>query len=38
LKDRVAVGAGSIVRDTIPADSMAAGAPAVVKKKLDFDA
>jgi acetyltransferase-like isoleucine patch superfamily enzyme len=36
LGDRVAIGAGSVVRGTIPADSMAAGAPAIVRKKLDF--
>jgi acetyltransferase-like isoleucine patch superfamily enzyme len=36
LNDRVVVGAGSVVRDSIPSDSMAAGTPATVRKHLDF--
>ena len=36
LGDRVVIGAGSIVRGAIPSDTMAAGAPAVVRKRLDF--
>jgi acetyltransferase-like isoleucine patch superfamily enzyme len=38
LGDRVVVGAGSVVRDSIPSDSMAAGAPATVRKHLEFGA
>jgi acetyltransferase-like isoleucine patch superfamily enzyme len=38
LEDRVTIGSGSVVRGTIPRGNMAAGAPAVVKKKLDFGA
>jgi acetyltransferase-like isoleucine patch superfamily enzyme len=37
LGDRVAIGAGSVVRGAIPAASMAAGSPATVRKNLHFD-
>ena len=36
LGDRVVIGAGSVVRDAIPSESLATGAPATVKKNLDF--
>jgi maltose O-acetyltransferase len=36
LGNRVVVGAASVVRDSIPDDSLAAGVPATVRKRLEF--